>query len=372
MAVQNFHSTHNRLPSQGNDPLWEPPNIQRSDGSGVGSGAYSPLVTLLPFYEQDAIYSEIMAACQAVASGVSGAGIPGNGGGNYNPGTGNRNAPTSVRLAVLLCPTDSVYDKGTPPTGNTSPTPDGGRSSYRFNNGDTVIEPRAGSTTATTRGAFAYTGTGTNYQVIDFDSVRDGISNSLALSESAISRSSDQDTDYRSALVSFCENCRGGSNSTDTGDTTFGGGGGGQPKKCGDARGANFQINFINAQWRSRNKGFAWGHSHSRFTAFMAALPPNSPSCATNTRSDGNSQRLISATSYHAGGVNVTFLDASGRFISETIESGNPVLIAGQDRDGNWLPGNDQSVPGRYGGPSPYGVWGAMGTISGGESVAAP
>jgi hypothetical protein len=52
----------------------------------------------------------------------------------------------------------------------------------------------------------------------------------------------------------------------------------------------------------------------------------------------------------HTGGVNIVSMDGSVRFISDGIDTGNTAAI-------NTAPT----------GPSLYGVWGALGTISGGE-----
>jgi prepilin-type processing-associated H-X9-DG protein len=54
--------------------------------------------------------------------------------------------------------------------------------------------------------------------------------------------------------------------------------------------------------------------------------------------------------SYHPGGVNALFGDGSVRFINDTIDAGNA---------------NSAYVTS---GQSPFGVWGAMGSRSGGES----
>lgn len=94
-------------------------------------------------------------------------------------------------------------------------------------------------------------------------------------------------------------------------------------------------------------------------SGFCTVLPPNSPSC--NNRPNGeNSQSsgwgVYSASAYHPGGVNVVFFDSSTRFISESIHAGNanaPLALEPSD-------------------PSPYGVWGAMGTIASGEKIQIP
>ena len=64
---------------------------------------------------------------------------------------------------------------------------------------------------------------------------------------------------------------------------------------------------------------------------------------------------MNAASSYHTGGVNVAIGDGSVQFVSDTI---------------NWSTGTmSDTVAVVTSGPSPFGVWGAMGSINGGESV---
>ena len=68
----------------------------------------------------------------------------------------------------------------------------------------------------------------------------------------------------------------------------------------------------------------------------------------------GDNYALTSASSYHLGGVNVVMADGSVRWVSNSVNTGT------------------LTAPEVGGGPSPYGVWGAMGTKSGGEAYTAP
>jgi prepilin-type processing-associated H-X9-DG protein len=101
-----------------------------------------------------------------------------------------------------------------------------------------------------------------------------------------------------------------------------------------------------------RAVGVEWFDGFPAFTGFSTVLPPNSPSCAVDNW--GDSWGLFSASSFHPGGVNVLMGDGSVHFVSETIDTGN--LTAAEVTSG----------------PSPYGVWGALGSKSGGEAVSVP
>ena len=87
-------------------------------------------------------------------------------------------------------------------------------------------------------------------------------------------------------------------------------------------------------------------------SAFTAVLPPNAPSCAAG-RGDWH-EGLYTANSYHHGGVNACLVDGAVRFISERIDTGN------------------LAAPVPTVGPSPYGTWGSLATISSGEVVSQP
>jgi prepilin-type N-terminal cleavage/methylation domain-containing protein/prepilin-type processing-associated H-X9-DG protein len=95
-----------------------------------------------------------------------------------------------------------------------------------------------------------------------------------------------------------------------------------------------------------------WPDGSPHCSGFTTTLPPNSPSCSNSTNYVDDS--IISATSYHVGGVHVLMADGSVRFVSNTINSGNLATAS-----------PTASSPG----PSPYGIWGALGTKSGNETV---
>ena len=97
-----------------------------------------------------------------------------------------------------------------------------------------------------------------------------------------------------------------------------------------------------------------------QYTGFNTVMPPNNPACTDNRAwdLDGSWFGIYPPTSNHTGGVNCSRMDGSVTFISDTIDCGNLNLIQAN-----------------YGGSpvdSPYGVWGAFGSIAGGESKSVP
>lgn len=96
--------------------------------------------------------------------------------------------------------------------------------------------------------------------------------------------------------------------------------------------------------------GRDWMFARSAFNGFNTVSGPNSPGCNSGNSHD-SAHHLIPPTSRHPGGVNVVMADSAVRFVLDTINTGN------------------LSLPNVSSGPSPYGVWGAMGTTDGGEPV---
>jgi prepilin-type N-terminal cleavage/methylation domain-containing protein/prepilin-type processing-associated H-X9-DG protein len=85
---------------------------------------------------------------------------------------------------------------------------------------------------------------------------------------------------------------------------------------------------------------WATGWNLSVYTV-TTAMAPNSPSC----------EYFTSVTSRHTGGAHVLMADGAVRFISENIDTGNQTA----------------PPPASSSAASPYGVWGALGSASGGE-----
>ncbi|GIX04410.1 MAG: hypothetical protein KatS3mg114_0279 [Planctomycetaceae bacterium] len=105
--------------------------------------------------------------------------------------------------------------------------------------------------------------------------------------------------------------------------------------------------------------GYRWGDGAAFFHAVTTILPPNSAVCLIgdpNWASGGGhyAPGIWTATSEHTGGVHVLMTDGAVKFVSDNIDAGNRGVVA---------PAGNSS------GPSPYGVWGAIGTRQGGETI---
>ena len=293
LALQNYHDTYNRIPAlrggtAGTNP-WNNGN----------NGQLSAWIGLLPFMEQGPLWEKISKGDSTYPP--------------FGPAAWSASfAPFRQQVPALLCPSDPA---GT----NRDPNSTQGRTNYMFSVGDTMNDNAYGET----RGVFA----GQRWR--RFADITDGLSNTIALAERAISN---------------------GDNKI-LGGTTYGTASGmdTNPTLCLATRGTNGL--YASGITVSYGTGRYWGDGRPNWCGVTTVLPPNSPSCRSN---EDYHWGIWSASSYHPGGANGLMTDGSVHFFSETINTGN--LSAAQVSSG----------------PSPYGVWGALGSRNGGETVAFP
>jgi prepilin-type processing-associated H-X9-DG protein len=116
--------------------------------------------------------------------------------------------------------------------------------------------------------------------------------------------------------------------------------------------------------------GSRWGDGQGQYTLFFTFMPPNGPSVGHT--GEGEHWVVAAASSHHPGGVNVCLVDGSVRMVNDNVDTGG--LRSGAALGPISLNGSSvgrTTAPTRWDnrGPSPFGVWGAMGTIAEGESV---
>jgi hypothetical protein len=270
----------------------------------------------LPYIEQAALWSKIIAPVTVA-------------GGTYPPFGSyplqQEYTPYQTKITNLLCPSDSM---GWQPAGGL------GKCNYNMSVGDEAgdVADGFGRSDVRHRGLFAG-----QWAYLGLRDVLDGTSNTVALSEFVLDRGN-----YKLGGRAYAASLAG-----------LGVGSGVAPLPC---LAMAQPDGTLGANYKGGGPGFVWAFGGTPYTFFSTMLPPNSPYCngsATCTweRCGG----VYSAQSYHPGGVNVCLADASCRFIAETIDTGDLSRAPPQPLD-----------------PSPYGVWGALGSRAAGEAKALP
>ncbi|QDT14845.1 DUF1559 family PulG-like putative transporter [Alienimonas californiensis] len=326
LALHNYHSTYNVFPLCGTG---------QSDRK-ICYGMMSPLVGLLPYLDQTALWGQVskpMPANPAATPPTTVSFLPF---GNPNPTgasytdyseTANSYPPWRTQITSLLCPSDPAA----PPAGN-----EVGETNYGYCMGD--------STRTNTNAAGIARGMWVNGKAMGLRDARDGTVNTILYGE--IGRPA-PGREWQGGYV----------NST-TANVYV------DPASCltsaTDANNPGYYPNpavspFTNFQGR---RGDAWHSAEGQFGGFNAILSPNGPSCGndnTSRSADPSTEGyILSAGSYHTGIVQVVMGDGSVKSISETINATTAGMTV--------------TAP-PTSGKSPYGVWGALATRSGGEVV---
>ncbi len=307
LAMHNYHARHKMFPAGSADER-------------------SFLVGLTPFLDEGALWQRISGPLDVNRNGTLESGdyrafaVRVSDGNREHPSSDNY-PPWAAQLGVLVCPSD-----GAPK--------DGGSSNYAANwgdNGSGVREDNSGRS-GVTRGMFLG-----NYRSLGLKDARDGTVSTILLGEigrnnggrefqggvarSVPSLTFDDNTGY--ANPNICLN-------TATNPATPG-------------RYAAAITNLVT------ERGKNWADGDGEDTGFTTILPPNGPSCSSGN--DVWRNVILSAGSYHGGGVQVVMVDGSVQFINDTIDAGSA------------------GAANVVAGPSPYGVWGALGTRSAGDST---
>ncbi len=278
----------------------------------------SYLIPLLPFIEQQALYEDCRLAAKHNFSCVhANASFKANGATIPNP--------YYTQVATIICPSEPQQESIDGSFGVTS---------YHCSWGDVWTGPYY-EQNAPRRGAFGRGDKGDG----NLAGMTDGTSATVLLSEVAIGRRTGADKKIKGGCALNVKY---------------------SVSLCNSYVGSNGEFSSAATPGIS-NQGFRWSVCFSNGTGFHTVLPPNSPTCApaANSENDG----LVSASSYHSGGVNVAMVDGSVRFVSDTINA----LTAGQNL--NALDGLSDADRSSYSGRSVYGVWGALGSKNGGETT---
>ncbi|MDR1964253.1 MAG: DUF1559 domain-containing protein [Planctomycetaceae bacterium] len=328
LGLHNYHDIHSAFP----------PGAMLYPGTTGLSTRKSTFIALLPFIEQGALYDMYRAIPSTVSNNP------------YNAST-QINTIFNTKLDVLGCPSDDGINAEI--SSCNTPT------SYHMSLGDWPTYSASGwgnNKTKNPRGVFSLCHTDGRSMA----SVTDGTSNTIAFSEVIIGYNTISTNILVKGNVKNSLSAMGtptadpGTAATTSPDAVF------DAKTCWDSNLGNKKyVSDTNIQ--RGQIGRRWGDSAMPYTSFMTIFPPNrGPNC-----SSGNEVALaiITASSNHSGGVQCGFVDGSVRFISETINC----LSNGIPGDYSTPSGMTTLVVGS--GHSSFGVWGALGSIDGGEST---
>ncbi len=225
-----------------------------------------------------------------------------------------------AHVEKFICPSDGAGAK------QKKDADDFGRISYVMSRGDTIMR---NDLVPQPRGMFGF------MVQTSFEDISDGTTNTIMFSERRIATN-----DNYSVVQSGIARNRGKIGGTGIGAAPVG-----DPSRCLLAEGMNNQLLFDIVP--RALSGQRWCDGRPVFTGFTTVLPPNKPSCISDL--EWWYWGIFTPSSYHPGGVNGLMADASVQFFAEQIDSG------------------DLTLPEVVSGPSPYGVWGALGSRSGGE-----
>ncbi|MDR0609263.1 MAG: DUF1559 domain-containing protein [Planctomycetaceae bacterium] len=318
IGIHNYHDTNNSLPaSRCQIPL---------------NNNYDCSINfvLFPFVEQQAAYETTIYGYPTFTP---------------TPSIANSPAMNNVSFKAFGCPSDPYFGicwnvSGGNPISRSNIVYSAADTVMRNNYNASIFPPPAGSTgsvpgnedydAASNRAPFS------PFMWKELGAANDGTSNTIAISETATPKET-SDNAIRGGIATSCG----------TGIHT-------NPKtNCFDKRDPANPNYFKTTVTYHSLRGARVDRGRLAYGGFNTVLPPNSPSCAVNgpgdTSDDGYG--LMSSSSYHPGGVNSGFLDGSVHFVQDGINCGN--LSTAPVRTGT----------------SPFGVWGAAGSINGGEST---
>lgn len=309
LAMHNYHDTYNVFPAMGL-------RMEANNGRFI-----SWAVSTMPFYEQKPRYDQIMARVADAAD------LPAPWYDFNNNGDAWVNQNWKGDIPVNICPSSpKVVDRRESPA----------LLSYKVCVGDDYHQNhfelvRTDGARRDNRGIFQ------NERWIGLESVTDGSSNTILLGEAVIGG------EPSDVLGGVALNVQGWA-----------------PQDCWnrvDPANRKQLIRTAGVREPFRPTGGRAWDGRVYFVGFSTLVAPNGPTCHWGG-GDGN-EHEGTLSSMHPGGAQVAMGDASVRFINQTINAGN---LAAPDDGAGW-PHNNRA------GPSPYGVWGAMGSKNGGEAV---
>ena len=348
LGLHNYHSAYKSLPQyQGGTGGW-PDASTFNPITGQNGNSLNVLVGALPFVEQQALWEKIS---NPFVDPITGDVFPPMGPSTYKRLSSHvvsRYEPWLTEITTFRCPSDPA--SGLPAHARLNYATCLGDSTM-VNHGPTYpddgtwkeIKEWSISTRGSCRGAFI------PRQFTKFRGILDGLSNTILMGE-INSDIGDHDITTDVSVVSlptvadnpnFCRD----SNHVDPSRPRFWG------------------NNAVTVELDYR-RGAAWALGLHICSAMNTILPPNQTMCGSiGSVIAFDMGGVAPPSSRHAGGAHVLMSDGAVRFITDSIDAGNPrsqSVYVDLNGDGDL---SDSSSGDSIGGSqSPYGLWGALGT----------
>jgi prepilin-type N-terminal cleavage/methylation domain-containing protein/prepilin-type processing-associated H-X9-DG protein len=355
LATHNHHDTYGVFPNSKYQISLGYDRASASDASAYGNGRFLTwTIPILPFIEQSTLYLIFKTELDRVGIPlkVSGTDITFT---SYWGMTGTGATPQRTYLSPFLCPSEANGKI----TGQETT-----RSNYRANAGDIAINHHSEPSTYTDdspnddsmRAPFRRG----NIAQVTFSTIIDGTSNTILFGESFIVSESGPNSNLRGGVAWLGVNENGTTKASDC-----------LALRSGTTLNSSAVIIIADIESSERLPGHNVWFGRFCHAMFLTMLPPNAPSCGSgNTTTNmwlNVGPVIVTAGSYHTGGANVALADGSVRFISETINAGDPTVNV---RTATGIASG--SIARKASCISPWGIWGALGTVNSGELVAIP
>ncbi|HVA51240.1 MAG TPA: DUF1559 domain-containing protein [Pirellulales bacterium] len=314
LGLQNYHDVNKKLPYAKGGTSFCQASAKPFQGN---CNRLSGLIPMLPFLEQQSMWDNIRSA--TVDTGTCNS--PQGPAGWIGWGAWNYTVPG------LVCPSDIV---SVPSAGSV------GQNNYCFSRGDSIYNNCYSSQT---RGLFQYSIN------VGLNEVLDGTSNTVAMSERC--RATVDAGLGQAGSIPLKSGEATGLANLNTNPAT-------NPGVCLAQVGTNGNF-YANPAICKTRFGRLWTDGQMERNGFNTVLAPNGPACTGDSNVNADSASgIYPPSSYHPGGAMAVMADGSVRLVSEAIDTGN-------------LAWTEVTA-----GASPYGVWGAMGSKSGGEAGVNP
>lgn len=360
LALHNYHSAYKQMPTHGTGTDSAGSSNAPSFGNTGASANWwanyshnnawrlSMLVGLTPFMEQQSVWESIVNPNQRDARDDTVV---------YNPPwpamgpvpTQARYIAWSTEIPTLRCPSDPGV--GLPSLGRTNYAACLGDSYFWSIRGPSQFNNPAGTWQMTETNNYAQhsraadRGMFVQHKDAKFRDVLDGLSNTIAMGEIATDLG---DRDIRT--IADHERTQANTLIRDN------------PSWCVDqnyidpAR-PRFWVPGLATMNVTNGRGYRWADHRVEMTGMHTILPPNAAICAQ--RNPGGTF-MAPPSSRHQGGVHVLMGDGAVIFMTDSVEAGDaraPMV---------WRNGTGAASPGS---PSPYGLWGALGTKASRETI---